>query len=157
MHLHKISFFLMTAVVLIAGCKKENAKPEVADTSPDDCIQKASINNGETIQGRYIVVYKTASVSSRGVTEQRLNSIGSELLVRNKINKSALMQSFGGEPGGFIASLSAGEATRLAGDESIAAIEPDRIISLGTSIWVEILSKKEISYWQKKITGLGQK
>ena len=122
----------MTAVVLIAGCKKENAKPEVADTSPDDCIQKASINNGETIQGRYIVVYKTASVSSRGVTEQRLNSIGSELLVRNKINKSALMQSFGGEPGGFIASLSAGEATRLAGDESIAAIEPDRIISLGT-------------------------
>ena len=132
MHLHKISFFLMTAVVLIAGCKKENAKPEVADTSPDDCIQKASINNGETIQGRYIVVYKTASVSSRGVTEQRLNSIGSELLVRNKINKSALMQSFGGEPGGFIASLSAGEATRLAGDESIAAIEPDRIISLGT-------------------------
>ena len=132
MHLHKISFFLMTAVVLIAGCKKENAKPEVADTSPDDCIQKASINNGETIQGRYIVVYKTASVSSRGVTEQRLNSIGSELLVRNKINKSALMQSFGGEPGGFIASLSAGEATRLAGDESIAAIEPDRIISLST-------------------------
>ena len=132
MHLHKISFFLMTAVVLIAGCKKENAKPEVADTSPDDCIQKASINNGETIQGRYIVVYKTASVSSRGVTEQRLNSIGSELLVRNKINKSALIQSFGGEPGGFIASLSAGEATRLVGDESIAAIEPDRIISLGT-------------------------
>ncbi len=132
MHLHKISFFLMTAVVLIAGCKKENAKPEVADTSPDDCIQKASVNNGETIQGRYIVVYKTASVSSRGVTEQRLNSIGSELLVRNKINKSALIQSFGGEPGGFIASLSAGEATRLAGDESIAAIEPDRIISLGT-------------------------
>lgn len=132
MHLHKISFFLMTAVVLIAGCKKENAKPGLADTGPDDCIQKASINNGETIQGRYIVVYKTASVSSRGVTEQRLNSIGSELLVRNKINKSALMQSFGGEPGGFIASLSAGEATRLAGDESIAAIEPDRIISLGT-------------------------
>ena len=38
----------------------------------------------------------------------------------------------GGEPGGFIASLSAGEATRLAGDESIAAIEPDRIISLST-------------------------
>ena len=122
----------MTAVVLIAGCKKENAKPGLAATGPDDCIQKASINNGETIQGRYIVVYKTASVSSRGVTEQRLNSIGSELLVRNKINKSALIQSFGGEPGGFIASLSDGEATRLAGDESIAAIEPDRIISLGT-------------------------
>ena len=136
MQLKKISFFLITGIVLFAGCKKENAKPGLADTAPDDCIQKASINNGETVQGRYIVVYKIASVSSRGVTEQRLNSIGSELLSRNNISKSALMQSFGGEPGGFIANLSDGEATRLALDESIAAIEPDRIISLGTCFTV---------------------
>ncbi|MGZ8558733.1 MAG: S8 family peptidase, partial [Chitinophagaceae bacterium] len=135
MQLKFFYFFLMTAIVLIAGCKKE-AKSDLTDTSPDDCVEKASINNGETIQGRYIVVYKTASVSSRGVTEQRLNSIGSELLSKNNIGKSALMQSFGGEPGGFIAGLSADEATRLALDENVAAIEPDRIISLGTCFTV---------------------
>ncbi len=136
MQLKKIYFFLMTGIVLFAGCKKENAKQGVAETDPDDCIQKASINSGATIQGRYIVVYKPASLSSRGVTEQRLNSIGSQLLSRNDINKSALMQSFGGEPAGFIASLSADEATRLALDENVAAVEPDRIISLGTCFTV---------------------
>ena len=136
MLLKKISPFLMTVAVLLASCKKETDKPGPADTSPDDCVQKASINNGETIQGRYIVSFNSISVGARGATEQRLNSTGSELLSRNNINKSALMQSFAGEPGGFIATLSADEAARLAGDESVAAIEPDRIISLGTCFTV---------------------
>jgi subtilisin len=136
MFLKKITLFLITGIVLFAGCKKETDKSSLTDTSPDDCVQKATANNGETIQGRYIVAYKVSSVNARGITAQRLNSIGSELLSKNNIGKSALEQSFAGEPGGFIASLSADEAARLSQDENIAAIEPDRIISLGTCFTV---------------------
>lgn len=126
----------MTGVVLFAGCKKDPDKSGLTDTSPDDCVQKAAFNNGETIQGRYIVAYKASFVNGRGITAQRLNSIGSELLSKNNISKSALEQSFAGEPGGFIASLSADEVARLSQNENIAAIEPDRIISLGTCFTV---------------------
>ena len=129
---NKITFLLLTGAVLLGSCKKDAGKSGLTNTGPDDCVQKAAINNGEIIQGRYIVAYKTSAVSARGITEQRLNSIGSELLSRNNISKSALKQSFAGEPGGFIASLSADEALRLSQDESISAIEPDRIISLST-------------------------
>ena len=41
-----------------------------------------------------------------------------------------------GQPGGFIATISSEEAGRLSKDESIATIEPDRIISLGTCFTV---------------------
>lgn len=130
------SFFLLTGAILFAGCKKENGNSTLTDTDPDDCVQKAAANSGEIVEGRYIVAYKTSSAAARGITVQRLNSIGSEVLLKNNINKSALKQSFTGEPGGFIASLSADEASRLSRDENIAIVEPDRIISLGTCFTV---------------------
>lgn len=121
---------------MFAGCKKENGNADVADTSPDDCVQKATANSGGIVEGQYIVAYKTSSVAARGLTIQRLNSIGSEVLLKNHINKAALKQSFDGGPGGFIANLSADEASRLSQDENIAIVEPDRIISLGTCFTV---------------------
>ena len=137
MHLlRNFSFLLLTGVILFTGCKKENGSADLADSSPDDCVQKATVNSGEIVEGRYIVAYRTSSVSARGITVQRLNSIGSEVLLKNKISKSALKQSFAGEPGGFIANLSADEASRLSQDENIAIVEPDRIISLGTCFTV---------------------
>ena len=95
-----------------------------------------SANSGEIVEGQYIVVYKTSSVAARGLTIQRLNSIGSEVLLKNKISKTALKQSFDGGPGGFIANLYPDEASRLSQDENIAMVEPDRIISLGTCFTV---------------------
>ena len=136
MHLRNFSFFLLTGVLLFAACKKENGKADLADTSPDDCVQKASVNSGEIVEGRYIVAYKTSSVAARGATVQRLNSIGSEVLLKNNISKSALKQSYTGGTGGFIANLSADEASRLSQDENVALVEPDRIISLGTCFTV---------------------
>lgn len=122
--------------MLFAGCKKETDKSGLADTSPDECVQKATTSNGAIVPGSYIVAYKVSSVGTRGITAQRLNTIGSEVLSKNNISPSALRQSFAGEPGGFIAHLSAAEAARLSQDENIAAIEPDRIISLGTCFTV---------------------
>jgi hypothetical protein len=137
MFLRKITFFIMTGVIVFSGCKKETDKSaDNTEISPDECVEGATANSGDAVAGRYIVVYKASSISARGITAQRLNSIGSEVLSKNNINKAALKQSFAGEPGGFIASLSADEAARLGQDENIAAIEPDRIISLGTCFTV---------------------
>ena len=136
MFLRKIAFFLTIGIALFIGCKKGTDTPGLAGSSPDDCVQKAATNNGEIVQGSYIVAYKASSVNTRGITAQRLNTIGGEILLRNNIGKSALRKSFAGEAGGFIATLSTEEAARLSQDENIAAIEPDRIISLGTCFTV---------------------
>jgi len=70
------------------------------------------------------------------MTADRLHSLGSALLKRNSISDKAIKASFAGEPGGFIATLSAEEADKLRNDENIAAVEPDRIIALGACFTV---------------------
>lgn len=134
--LKNFTLLLLTGAALFAGCKKENGNSTLTDSDPDDCVQGAGVNSGEIVEGRYIVTYKSSAIAGRSITAQHLNSVGSEVLLRNKINKAALEKSFTGEPGGFIANISPDEAERLSQDENIAAIEPDRIISLGTCFTV---------------------
>ncbi len=127
----KFIIFLSLFAVL-AGCKKESGRSGLSDNSPDNCVQKAAFNNGEFIEGRYIISYKNNQTSFRGITQQKLQSLSYGLLLKNNINKTALELSFNGEPGGFIAHLSVEEASRLSQDENIAFVEQDRIISLGS-------------------------
>ena len=108
----------------------------MTQTDPDTCIQIAATGNGDTIQGKFIVAYNPSSVAARAMNEQNLQDISAATLSRNNISQSALEKSFGGEPGGFIARLSADEVTRLRSDKNIAMIEPDRIIALGTCFTV---------------------
>lgn len=137
MHLSKKVFLsLLTGTLLFAGCKKESNNSNPADTNDEDCVQNASAGSGEIVEGRYIVSYKAQVVAGRGISAQHLNAIGAKVLLKNNIRTSALEQSFPGEPGGFVANLSADEAGRLSKDENIAIIEPDRIISLGTCFTV---------------------
>ena len=128
------SFFL--AMLFFAGCKKNESNSDTSSTTPDDCIQTAAARNGEPVAGRYIVAYKPSMVSARGMAADRLNNISRDMLKRNSINEQALKESFAGEPGGFIAVLSAEEATRLINDENIETVETDRIISLGSCFTV---------------------
>jgi subtilisin family serine protease len=118
-------------MVVMASCKKSAENTDTTNITPDDCIQTGSVDNGEIVAGRYIVAYRESSVSARGMTADRLHSLGSALLKRNSISERALKASFGGEPGGFIAALSAEEANQLRNDENVEAVEPDRIIALG--------------------------
>lgn len=153
MFLRKITFFIMAGIAVLAGCKKDTDKsPDNTAISPDECVQKASASSGDTVSGRYIVAYKASVINARGISAQDLNSIVSEVLSKNKINKAALKQSFAGEPGGFIANLSADEVTRLGQDENIAAIEPDRIISLGTCFTV---AEPRLVTWNVNRVGYG--
>jgi subtilisin len=136
MFLRKVTAVLLPVLLFMAGCKKDKNTADNTSLSPEDCIQSGAVGNGEVVAGRYIVAYKTSSVSARGMTAERLNTIGTNVLKRNSISEKALKASFAGEPGGFIAELSIEEAGILSLDENIEAVEPDRIISLGSCFTV---------------------
>lgn len=131
MFLRKIVSFLLPGLLFLAACKKDKNSSGDSTVTPEDCIQSGAVGSGEIVAGRYIVAYKPSVVSARGMTAERLNTIGTNVLKRNSISEKALKQSFAGEPGGFIAELSTAEASKLSQDENIEAVEPDRIISLG--------------------------
>ena len=137
----------------MTGCKKDATQaPGNATISPDECFQKASVNNGETISGRYIVAYKDSKVSARGLTTDHLRSLCSDILAKHNIEKGSLKHSFAGGPGGFVASLSANQAARLAEDENIASVEPDRIVSLGGCFTV---AAPKLVTWNVERVGYG--
>jgi subtilisin len=125
--------FLISAfgcLVVLAACKKENSGSNSTSADPHDCVQGAAADNGRVIEGQYIVIYKDNAISTNSITSQRMIEMNENALSRNNISEKALQKSFAGEPGGFIAALSESEAARLRKDETIEAIEPDRIIAL---------------------------
>lgn len=126
---------ILSGLIVFSACKKE--KDEVPNTSisPDDCVQNRSSIDGEIIEGQYIVAYKP-SLTSRGMSTEKLSQMGKGILSRNNISEKALEKSFAGEPAGFVAKLSEIEVSRLRNDENIQIIEPDRIISLSTCFTV---------------------
>lgn len=134
--LQRIFFPFLCAVIILAGCKKNDAVPKNTLAEPDDCMQSASVDNGDIIEGKYIILYKKNADQLRGLDGAQSKEASENALLRNNISKGALEKSFGGEQGGFIANLSKEEAIKLRSDENIEAIEPDRIISLSTCFTV---------------------
>ncbi|MEI9943725.1 MAG: S8 family serine peptidase [Chitinophagaceae bacterium] len=122
-------------LTFIAACKKEKNNSGNS-VSTDDCVTGNASGTAAIIEGQYIVMYKSASVNTRNMSRQSLESANENVLSRNSISAKSLEQSFAGESGGFVATLTADEATRLSKDETIEAIEPDRIISLSTCFTV---------------------
>lgn len=126
----------MPGLLFLAGCKKDKNSSDTSRVTPDECISTGAVGSGGVVAGRYIIAYKPSSVSARGMTAERLNSISTDVLKRNSISEKAVKENFAGEPGGFIAVLSAEEANKLSNDKNIEAVEPDRIISLGSCFTV---------------------
>jgi hypothetical protein len=127
---------ILSGLLILASCKKQDKDSSSGGgTSPDECVEGRSIQDGDIIEGKFIIAYKS-SVSSKGMSAQRLTELGKDALSRNNIEPTAIEKSFGGEPAGFVASLSDAEVARLRTDESIDLIEPDKIISLSTCFTV---------------------
>lgn len=119
--------------VLYISCKKASTESSLPDT--EACVQQRSLQNGDSISGRYIIVYNTGITSGRMDTRQLVN-FSKSVLQRNRINPASLLNSFGGDNGGFVADLSTGELQRLKSDSRIQMIEPDRVIALGNCFTV---------------------
>jgi subtilisin family serine protease len=93
-------------------------------------------HDGLIIEGRYIISYDPSVINTGNMSSQRIADINATTLKKNLIDKTALLGSFSGEPGGFVANLSKEEAEKLKKDPSIYAVEPDRIIALGNCFTV---------------------
>ena len=124
----------LLSVFLIVSCKKNN---DSTGTNPDedDCAVSAPVSNGEIIASQYIIAFNPV-INSRTTSRMSLDEMSKNILHRNTINVSALKNSFAGEPGGFIAKMTAAQAEALRHDASVEAVEPDRIISLGSCFTV---------------------
>jgi len=123
------NIFLLAAIFVIVSCKKNN--DSTSNSSGDDeCVMRSSTGSGEIKASQYIVAFNPV-INSRTSSRISLDQVSQNILQRNTIDVSALKTSFAGEPGGFIATMTAAQAEALRHDESIIAVEPDRVISLG--------------------------
>jgi len=126
--------FLLGMICFIASCKKNN--DSTSNSSGDDeCVMRSSTGSGEIKASQYIVAFNPV-INSRTASRISLEQLSKSVLQRNTIDVSALKTSFAGEPGGFIATMTGDQAEALRHDVSIEAIEPDRIISLGSCFTV---------------------
>lgn len=149
------NFFIYSIIcsLFLISCKKE--KDVTAITNPGDeepCVQSMGVNNGDVIEGQYIVVYNPATVSRSEMAANRIEQKSESVLEKNKIPRSRIEKTFGGDRGGFVAKLSAEEATTLQKDISIAAIEPDRVIKLSTCFTV---ASPRLLTWNIQRVGYG--
>src|SRR6185369_10460962 len=126
--------FLLGMIFLIVSCKKNNDSTSNSYGN-NECVMRASAGSGEIKASQYIVAFSPV-INSRTSSRISLEQVSKNVLQRNTIDVSALKTSFVGEPGGFIAKLTAGEAEALRHDGSVEAVEPDRVISLGTCFTV---------------------
>jgi subtilisin len=128
------NILLLAAIVIIVSCKKNNESTR-NNSGDDDCVMRSSTGSGEIKASQYIVAFSPV-INSRTSSRISLDQESKNVLQRNTIDVSALKTSFPGEPGGFIATMTPGQAETLRHDESIEAVEPDRVISLGSCFTV---------------------
>lgn len=103
-------------------------------TSEPGCFTSSSTINGQTIEGQYIVTYKSTNASA--VSNEELKQKIREMILGKKINPSAVKASFSGGVGGIVATLSTSQAEEIKKDPSVKTVEPDRIIALSTCFTV---------------------
>ena len=126
--------FLLAVIVVIVSCKKNNDSTRNS-TGDEDCVMRSSTGSGEIKASQYIVAFSPV-INSRTSSRISLEQVSKNVLQRHTIDVSALKTSFPGEPGGFIATITPDQAEALRHDESIVAVEPDRVISLGSCFTV---------------------
>lgn len=122
--------FILCSIIFFTACKKDSTTSMTTTSPADGCTVQINPETGSAIEGRYIVAISD-NTNARALSATDMSRYSSNLLVRNNIRSSALLQSFGGSPAGFIAALSIDEVKRLKSDASISMIEQDRIIALG--------------------------
>ncbi len=122
--------FIGLIFLTLLGCSKTSIKQSLVDDNEVVCVQPKTFNDGDTVLGQYIVAYNVGIASGR-FSARQLSTLGVSVLQRQNIKANALIQTYEGEPGGFVAKLNPAQVARLQQDPSIRMIEPDRVIALG--------------------------
>ncbi|HEV7780748.1 MAG TPA: S8 family serine peptidase [Chitinophagaceae bacterium] len=137
------------SILVLFGCKKEKQET-ISD--PGECVTGNSAGSGNIIPGKYIIAYDPSVVGARSMSRSNLLEKGQSVLEQNNIPASRIQEVFGGESGGFIATLTDAEAASLRNDISVSAVEPDRIIALATCFTV---AEPRLITWNIQRVGYG--
>ncbi|HEY2722208.1 MAG TPA: S8 family serine peptidase [Chitinophagaceae bacterium] len=150
MHLRKTIAFVLFFCLLAFACKKDQNSSSSGQT--DNCQIQKKTSSGDIVTDEYIVAYKPSFVNARTMSIDRISRLNQDVLQRNNIQSNSVEKTFQGEPGGFIAHLSADEAVKLKDDSDIEAIEPDRVVALSTCFTV---AAPTLLTWNIKRVGYG--
>ena len=119
---------IVGVIILFASCKKNNDST-TPDPNDHDCVTTAGTGSGTVVANQYIVSFNP-TINSRTTSRVNLDEISKNILRRHTIDVASLKNTYPGEPGGFIATMTPAEAEILRHDESIGIVEQDRIIAL---------------------------
>lgn len=140
----------IAAISVLAGCKKDDSSVSANQPSQEVC-QPVTFNS--VVSGsNYIVLLNEAS-SRIATDEAYLQRQAVAVLETNNITTDRLRAMLQGEANGFVATLTKQQAQALSEDANIKYIEPDRVISLGTSCFS--LVAPSTAQWGVRRTGVG--
>lgn len=125
--------FLLAAIggiFIFSSCKKDNTSGS-GSVSPDECVTGRGANDGNVIQGQFIVTLKGASQGDSRVSQDGWARNSQRFLEARKIRSASVKSIFGGSIRGFVARLNDQEVSQLRNDDSVQVVEQDRIIALG--------------------------
>jgi hypothetical protein len=140
------------SALFVIACKKQDSGSSSGSQQVDSCVIGHGVNDGAIITGRYIVAFNTSIVSTTRMSAEDIGTASWRILQSNAVRKEALVNTFGGELGGFVANLSEDEALRVKNDPSIRIVEPDRVVALGACFTVV---EPTLITWSVKRVGYG--
>jgi subtilisin len=157
MHRFVPASFLNVGLLLLslAACQSD----QDADIGPSaDCLVRASANNGQAIEGSYIVTYQPAAAplpnapNARIATQTAATAV-EQLLQKNRIADPEMAVLDSGSETTFLAHLSPIDLARLQQDPSVRSVEQDRIMSICSC--VDVATASTLS-WNISGTGFGR-
>jgi subtilisin family serine protease len=121
---------LATAVLLYTSCKKVDLQSD--NTSNTDCFSSGSTENGNVIDGQYIISFRTTDAPV--LTGNEIRQRAREMILAAKV--AQVKASFNEGGGGVVATMTKTQLENIKKDASIRSVEPDRIVALSTCFTV---------------------
>jgi subtilisin len=156
---NRIAGVLLTA--LLIGCRSEVA--DVPAGPGPDCLVQASVSNGQTLAGQYIVTVDLAQSlqnlptlpNARQAAPAAREQLAAETFLRSHWVDDPTVEMITGSDNeaSFVAHLEPMEASLLWNDPAVRLIEPDRLVSYCTCINLEAPGTLT---WNVRQTGYGR-
>jgi subtilisin family serine protease len=147
---HSYLLIIISSLLFVPACKKDKDQSGQGPETEEECPVNPGMS-GKAVEGQYIITYSPAAQAG-SAGSGKLATLSSTILESNAIRSSGVVQSFGGDMGGFVAKISAEEAERLRMDQRISIVEQDRVVALGGCF---ILVEPRLLTWSAKRIGYG--
>ena len=118
----KNPFRLLLLSLALAACEGGDEPGSDAD----DCLTVKSSSNGIPVSDRYIVSLPAEDESRTG----RKSAKAIKLLADHRLDEGRIINHFQGLYSNYVLTLSAEEAKKLAQDQAVLFLEPDRVVSM---------------------------